>query len=109
MVKQGILLIGLSVVAMVCNEQLIHVLHALLYLHDMFAHWFSIFFSGGPVGLAIQEILALIIIPVLAGGIAALAFWLVKHVSMPHATATVWVVWLILLVTLLAQATATSI
>ena len=49
MVKQGILLIGLSVVAMVCNEQLIHVLHALLYLHDMFAHWFSIFFSGGPV------------------------------------------------------------
>lgn len=106
MSKQVILLILISIVAMFMQGKLVYVLHGLLYLHDLIASWLSIFFSGGPIGLVIQGIIALILIPGIAGGLAALAFWLVKHVSMPHAMGTVWIVWLIMLITILAQGLA---
>lgn len=109
MTKQIILLILISIVAMFLQHQLVYVLHGLLYLHHLIASCLAMFFSNGPVGRAIQGIISLIVVPGLAGGLAALVFWLIKHVSMPHAMGTVWIVWLIMLITILAQGLATGV
>lgn len=102
--KQCVLLIVLSVAAMFLQAQLSHVLHFLLYLHNVVASWMAMLFSAGKYGMIIQGILALVIVPLVAGFIMAAAFWLVKHVSMPHMMLVVWLVWLVMLVTILAKA-----
>jgi hypothetical protein len=105
MYKQCILILVLSIVATFFQDQLSHIVRSLLALHDLIARDLTFFFSGRPIGRVIQGILALLLIPAAAGGVAALGFWLVKHVSMPHMMATIWIMWLIMLVIVLASGT----
>ncbi len=103
MLKHTILFIAFSIVAMFFQSELGQVLHYLLMIHDKIADALASIFSNAPAGRIIQETIALIIIPVVAGGVAALVFWLIKRSEMPHIMATVWFVWTILLVVILAQ------
>lgn len=103
MYKQCILILILTIVAVFIQEQLEQVIAVLLSLHNIIAKDLMFFFSGRPLGRVIQGIIALLVIPFVAGGVAALGFWLVKHVSMPHMMATIWIVWLIVLITVLAS------
>ncbi|MBV53885.1 MAG: hypothetical protein CL816_07525 [Coxiellaceae bacterium] len=105
MYKQGILILLLSIVAVFFQDQLAQIVRGLLALHDLIARDLMFFFSGRPIGRVIQGIIALLAIPLVAGGLAALGFWLVKHVSMPHMMATIWVMWLVMLVIVLASGT----
>jgi hypothetical protein len=102
--KQAILLIIFSIVAMFCQDQLAHVLRFLLHIHNEIESWTTVFFAGSEIGKVIQGIIALVLFPLVIGGVVGLGFWLVKHVSMPHIMSVVWVTWLIMLVTILAQA-----
>lgn len=103
MYKQCILILILTIVAVFIQDQLEHVVAWLLSLHNLIAKDLMFFFSGRPMGRVIQGVIALLLIPFVAGGLAALGFWLVKHVSMPHMMATIWIVWLIVLITVLAS------
>ncbi len=105
MYKQGILILLLSVIAVFFQDQLAHIVRALLALHDLIAKDLTFFFSGRPIGRIIQGIIALLAIPLVAGGASAAGFWLVKHVSMPHMMATIWVMWLVMLIIVLASGT----
>ncbi len=105
MVKQGILILLLSIIAVFLQDQLAHVVRALLALHDLIAKDLTFFFSGHPIGRVVQGIIALLAIPLIAGGASAAGFWLVKHVSMPHMMATIWVMWLVMLIIVLASGT----
>jgi hypothetical protein len=60
-------------------------------------------FSEGATGRLIQNLISLLIIPAICGFIVGIVFWLIKREAMPHIMAVVWVLWLILLVTMLAQ------
>ncbi len=101
--KQSIMMVVLSVAAMFMQHELAHLLSWLLHVHNVIASGLTVFFSMGPVGKVIQGIIALVLVPALAGGLVAAGFWLVKHVSMPHAMGVIWVMWLVMLVTILAQ------
>jgi len=103
MYKQCILLVILTIVAVFIQDQLEHVVKIILYVHDLIAKDLMFFLSGRPLGRVIQGIVALLVIPFIAGGLAALGFWLVKHVSMPHMMATIWIMWMIVLVAVLAS------
>ncbi len=103
MVKHAILLVLISTAAIFFKTQVAQGLQGLLYLHNEVARGLGIVFSADNTGRVIQAILALIAIPVIAGVIAALVFRLVKHTTMPHTKATIWIVWTVLLVTMLAQ------
>ena len=103
MLKQGLLLVLFSTAAIFFKRQLGQFLHGLLFVHNQLASILAVVFSGDATGRLIQSILALIIIPIIAGLIAILIFWLVKRIAMPHMMATIWVVWTVLLVTMLAQ------
>jgi len=102
--KQCILLIILSIAAMFLQAQLAHVLHVFLYVHNWIANLMSGLFAGSTIGMIIQGIVALVLVPVACGAFVALIFWLVKHVSMPHTMAVIWTVRLTMSVTILAKA-----
>ena len=108
MYKQCILILLLSVIAVFFQSQLAHLVRGLLAIHDIIARDLTFFFSGRPIGRVVQGILALLAIPVIAGGASASGFWLVKHVSMPHMMATIWVMWLVMLIIVLASGTPAS-
>lgn len=97
------MIIVFSIAVMFFQTEVGHVLRYLLMFHDKIADALASIFSSAPAGRMIQEIIALIIIPVIAGAIAAFVFWLIKRHEMPHIISTVWFVWTVLLVTILAQ------
>ena len=103
MLKGLIVLIVVSVVAIFFQTQLSFVLHYLLKVHDAVADGLAIVFSNAPAGRVMQETIALIIIPIIIGAVAALVWLMVKRNEMPHLVGTVWIIWTILLVAVLLQ------
>ena len=104
MVKQGILLIGASVAATFFAQQLILALSMLVHAHNVVEAPLSGVFAGDHMGRVIQGVVALVVIPAVIGAVLAFAYWLVKKSMMPHLLTVVWVIWTILLTTLIAQA-----
>jgi len=103
MLKSAIVIIIVSAVAMFFQSELGHVLRYLLAVHDKIADGLAVAFSNAPAGRIIQETIALMIIPVVIGAVVALAWFMVKRKEIPHLVATVWIIWTILLVTVLLQ------
>ena len=107
MFKQIILIIVLSLTAIFFRVEISHLLNILVYLHNQVSHLLHMIFSEGVTGRMIQNLIALLIIPFVFGLIVGIIFWLVKRATMPHIMAVVWALWLILLVTMLAQTGST--
>lgn len=105
MLKNAIVLIIVSVITMFFQSELGHVLRYLLTVHDKIADSLAVVFSNAPAGRVIQETIALIIIPVALSAVAALVWLMVKRNEMPHLITIVWIIWTILLVTVLSQPT----
>lgn len=108
MLKNAIIIIVVSVVAMFFQSQLGAVLRYLLTIHDKIADALAIVFSNAPAGRMIQETIALILIPILIGTIAALIWLMIKRNEMPHLTTSIWVIWTILLVMVLLHPQLTT-
>ncbi|MCB1826941.1 MAG: hypothetical protein KDH94_00855 [Coxiellaceae bacterium] len=105
MVKSAIFLIIVSVIVMFFEPQLSHVLRYMLTIHDKIADGLAMIFTNAPTGRMIQETMALIVIPVVIGAVAAFAWLIIKRNEMPHLVPTIWIIWTILLVTVLSQPT----
>ncbi len=103
MVKQSVWLIVASTVAMLLQDQLSFILKILLLLHNKVAEGLGIIFSRAPAAELIQALIALIIVPVVIGGIVALILWIFKRYKHAHFMMAVWITWMVILVTLLAQ------
>lgn len=99
MLKQVLLLVLLTVVAMVCKAQIDAVLNATVSLHNHVIHWLSLVFSGDGIGRLLQAVLALLLIPAVIALIVSLAYWAGKRRKMPYMMHIVWISWLILLTT----------
>ncbi|PHQ81501.1 MAG: hypothetical protein COB66_02040 [Coxiella sp. (in: Bacteria)] len=104
MVKQGILIIGASVAATFFAHQLVLALSMLVHAHNVVEAPLAGVFSGDKMGRVIQGVVALVLIPVGVGAVLSVAYYLVKKTAMPHVLTIVWVIWTILLTTLIAQA-----
>lgn len=103
MAKQIILIILLTLAAIFFRPQLSHVLDMLVYLHNSIAGTLARIFSGNDIGRLLQDVIALLLIPLVLGGIVGVAFWLIKREMMPNVMMIVWVIWLVLLTTMIAQ------
>lgn len=104
MIKQLILLIIASVVAIMFQSQIVHGLNMLVMAHNKEAASLAGIFSGDHTGRMIQGVIAVVLLPVAVGGVLSGGYWLVKKQMMPHTLTVVWVLWTILLTTLIAQA-----
>lgn len=107
MIKQVILLIVASIASIFFKNQLVQGIHFLLYSHHQLADTLTGIFATDQTGRMIHDVIALLLIPVVIGGILSLAHWLVKKRPMPHTLAVMWVIWAILVTALLAQAGVT--
>ena len=103
MIKQVILIVALSFVAIFFKTQLNHMLTVMIYIHNYIAILLHRVFSDDVIGRIIQDMISLLIIPFIGGFIITASFWLVKRAAMPHTMGLVWVVWLVLAVTMIAQ------
>ncbi len=102
MLKHALILIGVTVAAILFQGQLAHVVHWLLQFHNMIAGWLGSVFASDTAGHVIQGSLALIAIPIIASIVAAIAFWAFKRDPSPHILLTMWIAWMVMLVTMLA-------
>jgi hypothetical protein len=103
MAKQSILLVVLSLLAVVFIVPLNHILDFLVGLHNHLARGLHVIFADDKVGLVIQDMIALLLIPALCGLVITLTYWLAKRAKMPYTMTAVWIVWLVLLTTMIAQ------
>jgi len=104
MVKQIILLIIASVLAVMFQSQIMHALNVLVMAHNKEASSLAGIFSGDHMGRMIQGVIAVVLLPVAVGAVLSGGYWLVKKQMMPHTLTVVWVLWTVLLTTLIAQA-----
>lgn len=104
MIKQILLIILLSAAAIFFQSELSHVIDFFVNAHQYVDKTLHSIFSQGQVGQLIQDMISLLILPFLGGLLLAALFWLVKRTSMPHTMGVVWVLWLVLLISLLVQA-----
>lgn len=103
MVKQIVLIISLSACVIFFKTQLNHLLEVLIHIHNYIYLSLHMIFSDGNVGRLIQDMISLLLIPFMGGLMVATVFWMFKREAMPHTLGLVWVVWLILVITMIAQ------
>ena len=103
MVKQIILILGFSVVVILFKDQLSQALDGIVFAHNYIVQNLHVIFSDDMVGSIIQDVIALLAIPLACGLIAALIFWAMKRAETPHFMPAIWIAWLVLIVTMVAQ------
>ncbi len=103
MVKNVVLLVFLSILAVFFRVEIGYVVHGALKLHDLLVSYLSLIFSGGRLGQLIELGLALFLIPSLITGISAGLYWLFKRTMMPFFNEIIWVLWFVLLTALVLQ------
>lgn len=103
MFKHILLLIGLSVAAIFFQDQLMHVLKFLMYVHTQIANGLGVIFSVDAVGEVVQSVIALLLIPVVIGVLIAIAHFFIKQQHFPHTMTVIWVCWAVLLAAILTQ------
>lgn len=73
---------------------------------DQFYTWLNLklssVFSNSIVGLTVQQIIILMMLPIVVAGIPALTYRLVKGDSMPYFLNVIWLVWLIVVLSRVA-------
>jgi hypothetical protein len=104
MTKQIILLIIASVLAVMFQGQIVHALNLLVTAHNKEASSLAGIFSGDHMGRMIQGVIAVVLLPVGVGAVLSGGYYLIKKQMMPHTLTVIWVLWTILLTTLIAQA-----
>lgn len=104
MIKQIILVILASVAAIFFQNEIVHGLNLLVLGHTEMLKWLGSIFSNDRAGRIIVGVIALVIIPVLVATIVSFVYWLVKKRMLPFTATIGWVLWTVLLTTMLAQA-----
>jgi hypothetical protein len=103
MIKQAFLLIVLSILLVFFPSEFQHVLRFFLYVHNKLAMALGMIFSVDSLGTILQSVLALLIIPVVLGGLFSLIYYFIKHKQFSHTMTVIWVCWAVLLAVVLSQ------
>lgn len=103
MVKQSILFVSFSIIAIFFKLQLAKLWQEIMLLNNKLSSGLTLIFSSDQTGRIVQSVVILIVIPLIVGGIVALVFWLLKRSAMPHIMTTIWLTWTVLLVSMLAK------
>ena len=100
MLKQGIIYIILSIVVVLFAKTL-HL--ALVYLHICY-DWLNLqispIFANTLIGIGMQKVLVLTLLPILLISIPAGAYRLIKGQTMPHLFFSAWFLWLVIVLSI---------
>lgn len=95
MIKHIIAILLVSALVVVFMPQAGIVVQALLTAHEWISNLLTDVFSGGQAGNIARGLIALLSVPLLAGLIPALIYWIVRKHWLPCFMEIVWVVWLV--------------
>ncbi len=98
MLKQILLVVLLSIIAVFFSHQLYQVLNLLVSLHLVLAHTVGNIFAGGKLGYFIREVVALLLPALFVAAIIELLMRLLKQDSTRCAVYGLWTTWVVLLV-----------
>ena len=103
MIKNVLLLVVLSIIAIFFQDQLVAVLHGIMSVHQQIIKGLSSIFSIEGAGEIVQSVLALLLMPVVVGIVFAIAHFFAKQQHFPHTLTVIWACWAILLTAVLSQ------
>lgn len=95
MIKQTVALITFSVVVTLTMSYAHQVIQLLVGAHAWVSQILTTVFSGGPAGSLAKGLIALLSIPLLAGLVPAISYWMVRRHWFPYFMEIVWIVWFI--------------
>lgn len=105
MIKQIIVLVALSAAIVFSMSYAQQAVQLLVHAHVWVTQLLMEVFSEGQAGSLARGLIALLCVPVLAGLIPALLYWMVRRHWFPWFMQIVWVVWLLQAGALITQAT----
>ncbi len=100
-------IIGLSALIVFFMPQAKHVLEFLVAAHSHVTTMLGDVFSGGHAGNIARSLVALLAIPLIAGLLPSLIYFLIRKHWFPYFMEIVWVIWLIQAGALIIVATVT--
>lgn len=106
MVKQIIVLVGLSIVITISMSYAQYAVQFLLTAHEWVSQLLTEVFSGGQAGNLARGLLALLAIPLLIASLPTAIYWMVRRSFFPYFLQIVWIVWLLQAGALLVAQTA---
>lgn len=95
MLKQIIILVGLSIAITLSMSYAQYAIQLLIDAHDWVSQLLTEVFSGGQAGNLARGLIALLSIPFLIACIPTVAYWTIKRSWFPYFLEIVWIVWLI--------------
>jgi hypothetical protein len=95
MIKHIVFIVLLSVAVIMAMTYAQLGLHFILSAHDWIAQVLTEIFSGGDAGNITRQLIALIAVPLLAGVILAIFYWIIKRSWFHYFIHYVWAIWLI--------------
>lgn len=95
MVKQIVVLVAVSIGITLSMAYLQPAIEFMLTAHDWVSQLLTEVFSVGQAGNIVRGLIALLSIPVIAGLVPALVYWMIKRHWFPYFMEVVWVVWFI--------------
>lgn len=93
--KHIIAILALSVLVVLFMPQAEIAVQALLSAHEWISNLLTDVFTGGQAGNLARGLIALLSIPLLAGLIPALIYWIIRKRWLPCFMEIMWVVWFI--------------
>ena len=103
MLKQILLLIVFSVLAVIFKNQLAVVIKIMLLLHTQISHVLVVIFAFDKVGEIVQSVIALLLIPVVIAVLVAVAHFFIRQAHFPHIVPVIWALWAVLLTALVSH------
>ena len=97
MFKQLSIVITASFLVIYFQHEVAFLLGYVGWAHHYIAHLLSYVIAGGEVGMLIRHMLTLFFVPVIIGFIPGGVYWFIKRQQMPYLFHIIWVVWLILM------------
>ena len=93
--KQVIILLVASLLVVLLQTQVAYLLNWISEFHANLLVWLSYIFSMGQVGLLLQKIFAIFIIPFAVVAILGLIFWIFRRREMPYLVQIAWAFWFV--------------
>lgn len=102
MFKQTIFYLALSIVVVIFSRYFALGIIQIDQVYTWLNLKLSTVFSHSLVGLTVQQIIVLMMLPIVIAGVPALTYKLVKGGTMPYFLNVVWLVWLVVVLSKVA-------
>lgn len=95
MVKQFLLIIILSALAVYFMKEFIAVLFALCHAQTFLVNQINTILPATAIYKLISKAVVLIVVPIIIGFLFAFVYWLIKRKEMPRLMEVIWILWII--------------